>query len=277
MNSLPVIIEGFECYSPELARGNEDFPTEGFEELFRHEETNFWFVTRNEVILHLIKRFTQAEHFRFLEIGCGTGYVLKAVQSLTDAQVVGAEIHIEGLKFAQKRVPKARFIQLDATRIPFTESFSAVGAFDVLEHITEDEIVIQQIFHTIEPGGFFYITVPQYPWMWSYLDDVAFHKRRYTRSELKRKLSEAGFTISYCGSFVFTLFPAMVLSRWLNKKHDVEKNRNSGAEREFNMPGWMNAFFTQLLKLDIFFIKNGIQLPFGGSLIAVAQKPKKTL
>jgi SAM-dependent methyltransferase len=272
---LPVDIEGFPCYAPELAISNEDFPAEGFEDLFRHEETNFWFVTRNQVIINLMRKYTRSQDFHFLEIGCGTGYVLNAVQKITAQQAVGAEIHIEGLKFARLRVPKAKFIQLDATRIPFSDSYDAAGAFDVLEHISADEIVMQQIYKALKPGGFFYISVPQYPWMWSYLDDIAYHKRRYTRKELTSKLHTAGFQIPYCGSFVFTLFPAMALSRWMHKNQKGENNHHSGAGREFNMPTWMNALFTNLLKLDIFLIKLGIQLPFGGSLIAVAQKPNK--
>jgi len=273
-NSTPIELDGFLCYAPELAHSNEDFPADGFESLYRHEETNFWFVTRNQVILNLIRSYTSSQNFSFLEIGCGTGYVLKAVQSITNQKIVGAEIHTGGLKFAQSRVPNAQFIQLDATRIPFSNTYDAIGAFDVLEHISEDEVVMQQIMKALKPGGYFYISVPQYPWMWSYLDDIAYHKRRYTRKELISKLKNAGFQVPYCGSFVFSLFPAMVMSRWLNNKPQNKQGENMSADREFNMPAWMNALFTSILKIDVVFIRLGFQLPFGGSIIAVAQKPE---
>jgi SAM-dependent methyltransferase len=264
-------IEGFECYAPELAISNEDFPTEGFEVLFKNEEQNFWFISRNQVILSLFRRFTPISEAQFLEIGCGTGYVLKAIAEDQSHKVTGAEIHVQGLMFARKRLPHVKLIQLDATRMPFSSTFDAIGAFDVLEHITEDELVMAEVRKALKPGGHFYITVPQYPWMWSYLDDVAFHKRRYTRTELKRKLEKAGYEVKYIGSFVFALFPAMVLSRLFKKESkDAQKNQEKIVE-EFNIPRWMNQLFRFILKIDVTLIKWGIQLPFGGSLVAVAQ------
>jgi hypothetical protein len=86
-NSTPIELDGFLCYAPELARSNEDFPAEGFESLYRHEETNFWFVTRNQVILNLIRSYTRSQDFSFLEIGCGTGLILEASPVLVDENI----------------------------------------------------------------------------------------------------------------------------------------------------------------------------------------------
>lgn len=266
------MIEGFRCYAPELAVSNEDFPTEGFEPLFRNEEKNFWFRSRNQVILSLFRRYSQTASVRFLEIGCGTGYVLRAIAQSGPHTVIGAEIHVQGLAFARRRLPGADLIQLDATRMPFREEFDAIGAFDVLEHITEDELVMNQVLQALKPGGHFYITVPQYPWMWSYLDDVAFHKRRYTRKELKSKLEKAGYTVQYIGSFVCSLFPAMALSRLLKKQEAPGQEEREKIDSEFNIPDWMNFLFRSILKLDEILIRMGLSLPFGGSLVAVAQK-----
>lgn len=266
------LIQGFKCYAPELAVSNEDFPVEGFESLFRNEEKNFWFRSRNQVILSLFRKFSGIKPVKFLEIGCGTAYVLKAiVEQGHDAS--GAEIHVEGLRFARIRLPEAELIQLDATRMPFENMWDAIGAFDVLEHIEADAQVMQEVLKALKPGGHFYITVPQYPWMWSYLDDVAFHKRRYTRQELKRKLKAAGYDVKFISSFVFTLFPAMALSRLLKKEEAPDQANREKIDSEFNIPGWLNALFRNLLRVDEFFIRLGISLPFGGSLVAVAQKP----
>ena len=40
----------------------------------------------------------------------------------------------------------AEFMQMDAREIPFVDEFDAIGAFDVLEHIDEDETVLEQMF-----------------------------------------------------------------------------------------------------------------------------------
>ena len=77
---------------------------------------------------------------------------------------------IEGFK------PEVEFIQLYARQIPFDKEFDAIGAFDVIEHISEDELVISNCYKALKPRVHIYISVPQYMFMWSYVDDFAYHK-----------------------------------------------------------------------------------------------------
>jgi SAM-dependent methyltransferase len=266
-------IDNIKCYAPELAYANEDFPAEGFELLYHAEEGHFWFTSRNRVIQHLFAKFTGADRAaEVLEIGCGTGFVLKGLsEKFPKYRLQGSEIHLAGITFAQKRLPQVEFIQLDATRMPFENAFDAIGAFDVLEHIEQDETVMQQVGLALKSGGYFYISVPQYQWMWSVTDDVAYHKRRYHRAELRQKLARAGFEVLYMSSFVFTLFPFMALSRLLNQKKQSQASE-SKANSEIAINPLLNSIFKIAMKIDEWLIKDGISLPFGGSLIAVARK-----
>jgi SAM-dependent methyltransferase len=56
----------------------------------------------------------------------------------------------------------AVLFQMDARKIPFESEFDVIGAFDVLEHIEEDEKALAQIFHAVLPGGGLILTVPQH-------------------------------------------------------------------------------------------------------------------
>ena len=150
---------------------------------------------------------------RVLEIGCGTGFVLSALHAQRRFQLVGAEQHIAGLRFARERLPEVEFVQLDARRLPYRCEFDAIGAFDVIEHIDEDEEVMASAHAALRPRGLFVLTVPQHAWLWSSTDDYAHHKRRYSRAELLAKMRRRGFAIRFCTSFVFTLLPLMYLSR----------------------------------------------------------------
>ena len=71
----------------------------------------------------------------------------------------------------------------------------------MLEHIEADEMAMTRVHDALTPGGLFLVTVPQYPSMWSRLDELVHHKRRYTRPELTRKLAAAGFDAGLRGSF----------------------------------------------------------------------------
>ncbi len=271
------IIDGIKCYAPASAFQNNDFPSESFDKLYTSENTNFWFVSRNKVIKSLVKKYLPGQvndKSKFLEIGCGTGFVLKGLSENKSLELSGAEIYLQGLKYAKKRLPDVEFIQLDATDLPFDNYYNAIAAFDVLEHIEEDESVMKNVYKALKQEGYFFITVPQYMWMWSKTDDYACHKRRYTRIEMKSKLQANGFYVEYMSSFVFTLFPFMVISRFISKltaKRNISATDISNAP-ELNINPVINSIFRFVMRLDEFLISRGISLPFGGSLLMVAKK-----
>src|SRR5690606_22871969 len=116
----------------------------------------------------------------FLEIGCGTGFVLSGVADAFPAvRLFGSEIFTAGLEFAARRQPSVNFMQMDARSLPFLDEFDVIGAFDVLEHIVEDGQVLAQMREALKPNGIILLTVPQHEWLWSPVDEFACHVRRY--------------------------------------------------------------------------------------------------
>src|SRR5204863_7401731 len=97
----------------------------------------------------------------------------------------------------------------DARALPYRDAFDLVGAFDVLEHIDEDEAVLAEMAAATRRGGGVLITVPQHPWLWSEADDHAHHRRRYSRSALIDKVRSAGLRPVAVTSFVTFLLPVM--------------------------------------------------------------------
>jgi SAM-dependent methyltransferase len=259
-------IDGFLSFSPELARENEGFKESYFSELASLEEKNFWFRARNRLIINALKKkFPDAK--RLMEVGCGTGYVLSGIRkAFPDMKLSGSEIYTSGLEFASRRAAGVELIQMDARRMPFREEFDVIGAFDVLEHIEEDEKVIVQMFASLKPGGGLLLTVPQHPFLWSQQDVAACHVRRYTKTELKRKLEAAGFRVVHSTSFVFLLFPFMMLSRFLTKRAPTDPMS------ELRLGKISNMIFEAVMKLEETLIGLNFCLPFGGSLLMVARK-----
>lgn len=240
-----------------------------FEDLAQLEEGNFWFRARNKLILWAIEHYVRGFH-SFLEIGCGTGYVLSGIsQEYTDADLYGSEILTAGLGYAAHRVPSAQFMQMDARNIPFFGEFDVVGAFDVIEHISEDDAVLKQIFDALKPNGFLLLTVPQHGWLWSIADDYALHARRYSAGELHRKLRAAGFLVVRSTSFVSLLLPAMMLSRFL---HRNTRDDEFDATAEMKLASWMNSVFLKILGIEQKAIQGGVNFPVGGSRLVVAKK-----
>jgi SAM-dependent methyltransferase len=263
-----MIIDGFCSFAPEFAHSGSGFKSTFFSELIRLEEANFWFRSRNQLILWAFEKY--CPRFRsFLEIGCGTGYVLSGVaKAFPQAAVYGSEIFTAGLDFAANRLPSVNFMQMDARNIPFEEEFDVVGAFDVLEHIEEDELVLSQIQKALKPGSILLLTVPQHAWLWSPVDDYACHKRRYCARDLHSKLHAAGFEILRSTSFVSSLLPAMWLSRLIQKR---SQNKIDGSA-EFRISNWLNHLLGMFLAVEIRMIASGFNFSFGGSRLVVARK-----
>jgi len=267
--SADTMLEGFPAYAPDMAAQGGGFRPESFELLAGLEAGNFWFEVRNEIIEWAVRTYAPDTR-RLLEIGCGTGFVLsRLARVLPQARLLGTEIFMAGLPFAAARVPAASFAQMDARRIPFVDEFDAIGAFDVIEHIAEDEEVLAQAHRALRPGGALLITVPQHPWLWSASDDYAVHHRRYTAAELHGKLRRAGFEIVRSSSFVSLLLPAMALARARQRRVDA---RYDPAD-EMRLPGWLNRFMAACLRMELAAMRFGVNWPLGGSRLVFARKP----
>lgn len=259
--------EGIPCLAPDLIDSSAGFDTDLFEELAQFEESNFWFVNRARLIAHLLRQHCPACR-EFLEIGCGTGSVLLALRKqLPRVSLVGSELHLRGLAVARRRLgDDAMLLQMDARKIPATGQFDVIGAFDVLEHIAEDQIVLAEIRNALKPGGSLIIAVPQHPWLWSPADETARHVRRYARGEIERKLRAAGFHIVRSTSFNAVLLPLMAVSRLR-----LRLSRNPQPISELQIGGRLNKILGSALALEVFLTSIGVRWPVGGSRFVVAR------
>ncbi len=263
-------IDGFEAWAPELAKlcSGDFFDPEKFKELVALEDANFWFQSRNELLLWTLNRYF-GKSVRYAEIGCGTGYVLQAVeQALPDVAIVGTELFVEGLKYASQRCKRAKLVQLDARKIPWRSQFDVVGIFDVLEHIEDDKGVLEQIYKSLVVGGGVLITVPQHCWLWSAVDEAACHVRRYSVSELENKVKAAGFEILRSSSFVSLLLPMMVAARVVSRKSATD------AAAELHINRLLNYLFRKIMSVEFSLIRYGVNFPLGGSRLLIAKKSK---
>jgi SAM-dependent methyltransferase len=245
------------------------FDPANFSRLFALEAGSFWFRGRSDLIEWALRRYFPNTR-DFLEIGCGTGYVLDRLrQSFPDMSLSGSELFEEGLACARARLgDSAKLSQLDATRLGFREQFDVIGAFDVLEHIEDDAAVLANVRSALRPGGGLLITVPQHEWMWSATDVAAHHVRRYVRRVLRKRLLDAGFEVLRITSFMALLLPAM----WLARRRDRDGMQE--VEAELALPAPINAIGRAALAVDSALIRAGINLPVGGSLLAVARRPR---
>lgn len=223
--------------------------------------THFWFDARNRLIADAMVRHAPAAR-TFLEVGCGTGMVLRGLAALLPrVGLTAVEASLPSLRHAAGAAPQAELILADTRQLPFEDEFDVAGAFDVLEHIDDDDSALRAIVRAVKPGGLVLVTVPQHPWLWSTLDDYSGHKRRYRRSGLVGLAAAAGLDVVRVTSFVSLLLPAMILSRLVYRHAAVVP------QREFEVSDTLNRLASRVMRAELSLIRAGLSLPAGGSLL----------
>jgi SAM-dependent methyltransferase len=223
-------------------------------------------------LLHLPKGF------RVLEVGCGTGNVLRILEKeCADGQVIGMDLFLEGLRFARRRVGVG-LVQGDMQAPPFHDQFHLIGLFDVLEHLSADLKVLQNLRSMLLPGGALLLTVPAFPSLWSYFDEASRHIRRYELIMLEARLVEAGFKVDLVSYYMMSIFPLVWIQRKLTqgrylRKGLNEKEAHDRTADELKIVPVANQILDFILRLETHWLRKGRRLPFGTSLLAVARKP----
>lgn len=255
---------------------NESYDPRYFEPLFAAEERHFWFVARNKVICALARKILgQRENASILEVGCGTGNVLQALEAeFPEAELVGMDLFQEGLQFARRRV-HCGLVQADLSHPPFERTVDLLGMFDVLEHIQDDMDVLSQAEKLIKPGGWLLLTVPSDPKLWSYFDVASHHVRRYSEKELSDKVQENGFKLDFVSPYIAATYPLVWLTR--NARENTGSSGadsvESRAEDELKIIPVVNEILRGILSLEAGWLSGRRRLPFGSSLVLMAQKP----
>jgi SAM-dependent methyltransferase len=237
------------------------------------EERHFWFRARKTLISRLSARITSAlpSGFRVLDFGCGTGSSLSALNAgAARGVVVGMDLFHQGLVVGMHRGHK-NLVQADASLLPFGQVFRLIGSFDVIEHIPNDVDVLRDLSRLLTPGGHLLVTVPAHPGLWSKLDDLSHHCRRYTEKELRTKLIESGFEIVRVSPYMATILPIV----WFHRKfwHNAEQC----FEAEMQIVPIVNEILSGLLRLESEFVARGGRMPFGVSLVAIAKKGERSV
>lgn len=196
------------------------YPEEGYDDCFELEEHSFWFKHRNDCLVSLVKR--HSENSCFFDIGGGNGFVTKALQNYQIVSVL-VEPGKSGVLNAKKRGVENVYCGTLADLNGLKGEISAIGTFDVIEHIEDDHQFIKEIFSMLSKDGTFYLTVPAFQSLWSNEDTDAGHYRRYTKQSISKLLTNNGFKIVYATYFFsFLVFP-LFLIRTIPSKLGIRK------------------------------------------------------
>jgi SAM-dependent methyltransferase len=103
---------------------------------------------------------------------------------------------------AKLRRRGAQVIQSEVTALPFADaSFDLVCAFDIIEHVEDDDAALSELTRVVRDGGALILSTPLYAAFWTPFDDFVGHKRRYEPPQLLAQLSRHGLEVERSAAF----------------------------------------------------------------------------
>lgn len=227
--------------------------------LMHETEDSWWYRGRISVVHSALRRARTPKRDTALDLGAGYGGMCALLKEYADS-IDAFEPDREAMRELARR--GYRHIYADDTQA-LTEKHDIIGLFDVLEHIENDENMLNRLHDSLAEDGVLILTVPSYQWLWSAHDERNRHFRRYRARELRRKLVESGFEVRVVSYWNAVLFPVAALARLCGIAGESGLSPGSG----------INAILLQLIRLEAF-ITRIVPLPFGLSLVAVAVRKK---
>ena len=192
-----------------------------------------------------------------IDFGAGIGTLSEILKIKFGVSPICIEIDEENIKYLDDRNLQ-NFKDIDDVKGGIDLVFSS----NVLEHIKNDVSVLQSIKNKLNSNGYLYLYLPANMLLWSELDVIVGHYRRYSSSEIKRKLRSVGFEIKsvyYADSIGFFMSLMMKL---------VGYDSDNG----IGSPVFLKIYDRYILPFSKFFDAIGLKLLFGKNLVAVAKK-----
>lgn len=233
------------------------------------EETHFWFVGRRRIFFHLLDvELAGRSDASVTDVGCGAGGMLEPLSRY--GQVTGIDTSEELVDFCHTRGFNRAQVG-SAYELPAPAgSLDLITLFDTIEHVPDDLRALSECRRALAPGGLVFISTPAYQFLYANNDRVAHHERRYTASELRRKLTAAGLTPIKVTYFNTLLFPAILPAVLAKKLQERFTGPSARTNLSHTLPPAVNRLLAATMGCERHLLTR-VSLPFGHSIIAIAR------
>lgn len=232
------------------------------------ENKHFWYKGMRKIILDFLDKYVK-KPARILDAGCGSGG--RALDCAAFGRVTAVDISDIAIRLtSRKNIPVVK--KADICLLPFNpNSFDAVLCLDVIYHrnVKDDSKALKECYRVLSPGGILMLRVPAFEILRGTHDLVVYTKKRYSRKEIRGLVKTAGFRILRLSYANMVLSVPLVAKRLFEKFFIRDHKSHSDSTLP---PAILNKLFYLLLNMENFVLKF-VNLPFGSSVICVAQKP----
>jgi SAM-dependent methyltransferase len=231
------------------------------------EEVHWWFQGRRDMIFNIIKN--EDKNAFILDLGCSGGVLIQFLQEKGFQNVYGVDASEEAVNLCkQKGLQNVFLMSADDPQLS-NDKFDIIIASDVLEHIKDDAKALTAWQRILKPGGKLIIFVPAFKFLWGLHDEVNHHQRRYSKTELVKRITQANLRIERNSYWNILLFLPIALMRVIQSK--FFKTQTKENYDPYRVHPFINRFLTAVLRSENKLVQK-LNFPFGLSLFAIVRK-----
>lgn len=240
--------------------------------LYEFETAYWWYRGLHAILLDVFRALNLPSGARVLDMGCGTGQNAVNLARHVTPDVFAFDISPHAAPFWKQRgLHRACLASINAVPYP-DNAFDVAVSVDVLESDAVDETAaVGEMWRVVKPGGYLVLVVPAYRWLLTEEHHRAVHAvRRFSRQDVIALLEcQPVRTIRITHLFA-ALFPAIAVYRLALQRfgHAPQAQPRSDLRP---LPGLINEALFHITDLERRILKRA-DLPFGSSILAVAQK-----
>jgi SAM-dependent methyltransferase len=240
----------------------------------RAETHHFWFRGFRAFITPVVRRAIGGrEAARLLDCGCGTGANVELLRRFGHA--FGFDVSDTAIQLAREH-GRRTIARGSVTAAPFMgDRFDLVTSFDVLYALDDraEHMALLEMYRLVKPGGYVLITVAALEALRGDHSVLSHEVRRYRREDLRNRVTAAGFAVRRITYAFASLFAPLLAARTWQRRRGLSREDDQAATREISVPvAPVNAAVSIALQLEAAWLR-WLDLPFGSSLICLAQKP----
>lgn len=234
---------------------------------FERDRASWWYIARRSLLRDIVSQALNGKReARILDLG-GTAEL--DIDDRPLVRVINQHSSLAALAFQQmQRTPNLVCSSIEEMAFA-SNSFDMVVAGDFLQSVSDDRGALRQVHRVLKDGGQLFLTVPAYSFLWGEDDERRAHYRRYSVSDLRRKLAVSGFEVQRASYFVTTAFLPLAAVRLMRNIFHKSITRDSHYTRHSAVTNGLMLSVAAMERQLLHFIN----LPFGTRVVCWARKP----